>query len=137
MWVAISKNKLLNSLEWGLYLVLSLVSIWFAYGVLDNFFTGKTSFALHEEPVTDHPVISIVFTHQISPSEVEIYYDPNSDLGQKPDYDKLEIGENSVQNQTVILESYWFNAYRYDTCQKRCFSHLESAILLAQIQLYF
>ena len=112
MRVAISKNKVLNSLEWGLYLVLSLVSIWFAYGVLDNFFTGKTSFALHEEPVTDHPVISIVFTHQINPSEVEIYYDPNSDLGQKPDYDKLEIGENSVQNQTVILESYWFNAYR-------------------------
>ena len=113
MRVAISKNKLLNSLEWGLYLVLSLVSIWFASGVLDNFFTGKTSFALHEEPVTNHPVISIVFNHEINPSVIDIYYAPNNEhSNKKPDYHILEIGENSVQNQTIILESYWFNAFR-------------------------
>ena len=114
MRVAISKKKLLNSLERGLFIGLSLIAIWFAYGVLDNFFSGKTSFALHEEPVIDHPVISIIFNHQIpNISEVEIYYIPNSGFSdKKPDYNKLEIGENSIQNQTVILESYWFNAFR-------------------------
>ena len=111
--VAICIKKLLNSLEWVLFIGLGITSIWFAYGVLDNFFSGKTSFALHEEPVTNHPVISIVFNHEINPSVIDIYYAPNNEHSyKKPDYHILEIGENSVQNQTIILENFWFNAFR-------------------------
>ena len=103
----------MNSLEWVLFIGLSILSIWFAYGVLDNFFSGKTSFALHEEPITNHPVISIVFNFQINPSAIDIYYAPNNGHSDKElDYHKLQIGENSVQNQTIILESFWFNAFR-------------------------
>ena len=118
MRTVISKSNILNNLEIALFIVLSLISIWFTHGVLDNFFLGKTSFALNEEPVTDHPIVTLRFDSQLNPSDVDIYYATNYDdhLDEGSQYTKLELGENSVQNKTVILEIletvFSYNAYR-------------------------
>ena len=57
--VAISSNKLCRVLYWTLYLGLWFISGWFASGVLDNYFSKKTSFSLDEEITTKRPVITI------------------------------------------------------------------------------
>ena len=79
MRTVISKSNILNTLEFALFIVLSIISVWFAHGVLDNFFLGKTSFALNEVLVTDHPVVTLRFDSQLNPSDVDIYYATNYD----------------------------------------------------------
>ena len=61
MIVVISANKLLRSFYWAMYLGLCFIGGWFALrsGVLDNYFSRKTSLSLDEEISTKRPVISI------------------------------------------------------------------------------
>ena len=74
----LSKEKLINFLEWALMIGLSIVSGWFASGVIREFFLSKTSFSQYEESVTDYPVILIGVP--INPSEVNITTDVRIDL---------------------------------------------------------
>ena len=73
----ISQKKLVFTLEWALLFGLIIVSGWFAYGVLDNFFSEKSSFSQREEEVKTYPVIVIElidFSGPISLDDVKIYY---------------------------------------------------------------
>ena len=106
----ISQHRVFKILEWILYIGLSIVSGWFASGVLQQFFSNKTSFSQYEEEVTQYPVVTIILTHQASeakPEDVFIEYFTRGMVY----YQKLEIGGNQFHNEEynktekVILES--------------------------------
>ena len=111
-----SKDVILNFLEWILFIVLCIISIGFSYGVLDNFFSMRTSFSQNEEPVYDYPVIAIVFYHKASKvnlADVEIQYARGfNQSGELNGLKKLEIGENHFHNEehnkteTILLENF-------------------------------
>ena len=52
----ISKVRIIKILEWILFIVFIFESVWFVSGVLQHFFSRKTSFTQHKEKVTDYPV---------------------------------------------------------------------------------
>ena len=72
----ISQTKLVIALEWVLFIGLSIVSVWFASGVFENFFSESSSFSLYEEAVTTHPVLVIEIRDfmPISLNDVKIHY---------------------------------------------------------------
>ena len=73
----ISRKKLVFDLEWALLIGLTIASGWFAYGVLDNFFSEKSSFSQTEEAVKSYPVIVIElrdFSGPILLDDVKIHY---------------------------------------------------------------
>ena len=73
----ITKDKIFNILEWILFIGLGIVSGWFASGVLENFFSQKTSFAQYEKIVTEYPVIAIRlhgFPSDINEDNLKIFY---------------------------------------------------------------
>ena len=122
----ISKEAILNFLERGLFIVLCIASIWFAYGVLDNFFSMRTSFSQYEEKVYDYPVIGIKFqrkSSEVNLTDVEIQY---GSIGMKPQLKKLEIGENHFHNEkynkteTILLQN--FKMYQEDLLSFRIIS---------------
>ena len=112
MRCTISKDKAFKILEWILFIGFSIVAGWFASGVLEQFFSRKTSFSQHEEEVTNYPVISIDFNgyqaSEINLTNVIIFYGTR---GMKENHN-LEIGENYFPNEKynktekVILESH-------------------------------
>ena len=105
------KEKAFKIMEWICFIGFSIVAGWFASGVLEQFFSRKTSFSQQEEVVTNYPVISVVFngynTSEINQTNVNFTY--NS--GGMEHYHRLEIGENHFPNdkynktEKVILES--------------------------------
>ena len=72
----ISQTELVIALEWVLFIGLSIVSVWFASGVFENFFSESSSFSLYEEAVTTHPVLVIEIRDfmPISLNDVKIHY---------------------------------------------------------------
>ena len=77
MRCTISTHTVFKILEWIMYVGLSIVSGWFASGVLQQFFSQKTSFSQHEEKVTNYPVVTIFFNRKASEVKIEdvvIYY---------------------------------------------------------------
>ena len=55
------KEKAFKIMEWICFIGFSIVAGWFASGVLEQFFSHKTSFSQHEGVFTKYPVISLVF----------------------------------------------------------------------------
>ena len=73
----ISRKELVFAFEWVLLIGLTIASGWFAYGVLDNFFSEKSSFSQREEAVKSYPVIVIElrdFSGPILLDDVKIHY---------------------------------------------------------------
>ena len=103
----ISQDKLFKIIEWILFIGFSIVAGWFASGVLEQFFSQKTSFAQLEEMVTDYPVITIApLFRQASDTNLTnnviiTYWTEGMMLleGNKPVMQKLEIGENILHNR--------------------------------------
>ena len=107
----IFQEKLINGLEWVLFIGLCIVSGWFAYGVVNQFVSGKTSFAQHEEPMIYYPATIIHFhlkPSQVDFSDVNISYFPTGTRFEK----NLSIGENYFslpgdnKTEVVSLESF-------------------------------
>ena len=73
----IKATKLVIALEWVLFIILCIISGWFASGVFENFFSESSSFSQYEKAVKTHPVIVIElknFFQPISLTDVDIYY---------------------------------------------------------------
>ena len=73
----ISLEKLVIALDWGLFICLTFISIWFASGVFEQFASKRSSFSQQEEKINTHPVIVIEFrdfTGPISMDDVKIRY---------------------------------------------------------------
>ena len=105
----ISQHRVFKILEWVLYIGLSIASGWFASGVLQQFYSNKTSFTQYEEKVTQYPVVTIELRHQVSElkrEDVSIKYKTRG-----MQYQFIEIGENLLHNEKynktekVILDS--------------------------------
>ena len=108
----ITLDKLLKIIEWILFIGFIMASGWFSKGVLQQFFSNKTSFSQYKEKVTDYPVVYIVIQcpeSEINLSSLEIQYRcPTSGMTQNHD---LELGQNHLPNnrynktEIVSLES--------------------------------
>ena len=103
-------DKVFKIVEWFFFIGFVIASGWFASGVLQQFFSHKTSFSQYKEKVTNYPVVSIIFhryTSELNPSEVKIKYKVSG----INDYQFLEVGDNRLHNykynktEMVILES--------------------------------
>ena len=73
----VSHKKLVIALDWGLFIVLTITSIWFASEVFEQFTSKKSSFSQSEEKINRHPVVVIEFrdfSGPISVDDVEIRY---------------------------------------------------------------
>ena len=57
----ISQDKAFKILEWILFIGFSIVAGWFASGVLQHYFSKKTSFSQNEVEDPVYPVVVIVF----------------------------------------------------------------------------
>ena len=72
----IKATKLVIALEWVLFIILCIISGWFASGVFVNFFSESSSFSLYEEAVTTHPVL-VIEVRDFMPiplNDVKIHY---------------------------------------------------------------
>ena len=110
MKYTVSYNKIFKILEWILLIGFTILAGWFASGVLEQYFSHRTSFSQYEKEITDYPVISMVFLNrpalEVNLTNVIINY---YTIGMKTNQ-TLEIGENYFHNdeynktQKVILE---------------------------------
>ena len=109
----ISQEKAFKMIEWILFIGFAITAGWFAHGVLEQFFSIRTSFSQHEEQITEYPVVVMIF-HERPAVEVNLtnviitYGAGEADMFAAQ---KLEIGKNNLQNDEynitveVILES--------------------------------
>ena len=104
------RDKVFKILEWFFFIGFVIASGWFASGVLQQFFSHKTSFSQYKEKVTVYPVVSIFFERlasELNPSDVKIKYGTSG----RSNLHFLEIGENRFCNkkynrtEMVILEN--------------------------------
>ena len=57
-------EKLCKAVSWLMFLGLCVLSAYFMYEVLDQYFSKDTSFKVTEEPLTNYPTITICFTRR-------------------------------------------------------------------------
>ena len=78
MKCTISQDKVFKIIEWIFFIGFSIVAGLFASGVLEQFFSHKTSFSQYEEEVAYYPVISMFFydyqASEVNLTNVEIFY---------------------------------------------------------------
>ena len=140
MRCTISQHMVFKTVEWILYIGLSIVSGWFASGVLQQFFSQKTNFSLLEGKVTHYPLVVMVLSHKASEvkiEDLEIWYQTCGMTGLTDDKGyKLEIGQNELHNDTynktekVLLDS----PQRFDG--KKVFRIIHSTPILEKTRPY-
>ena len=91
------QTKYIQVIEWTLYFGLCGLSVFFMLGVLDNFFSGKTSFSQYEEPIKELPTVMLCFSKSDSGST---RYEYGSDF--KIQYEVLYM--NTFRNQSDFLK---------------------------------
>ena len=104
MMFSISQHKAIKIFEWILFVGFAIIAGWFASGVIDHFFSNRTSFSQYEGEITKYPVV--VMTLKTKDPDLEINY---RSKGMKM-WQKLEIGENHLlndnnQTEKVLLDS--------------------------------
>ena len=106
MHCTISQDRFFKILEWILFIGFIITSGWFTSGVLEQFFSHKTSFSQSKEKVTTYPVVNIDFGHPLS--EVMLKYSNTYEI----ESTYLEMGENPLHNsrfnktEKVVLERH-------------------------------
>ena len=95
----ISQDKLLELLEWILFILFIIIAGWFSSGVIQHFFSKKTSFSQYEVEIKKYPVISIIFVgykaSEVNLTNVKIFYHTKGMKG----YHELQTGENHLHNE--------------------------------------
>ena len=106
----ISQDKVFKIIEWILFIGFIMASGWFSQGVLQQFFSNKTSFAQYKEKVSDYPVVYIVIN--CPDSEINLsYWDVKYKASGMAGYQNLTLGENHLPNdnynktEIIIFES--------------------------------
>ena len=74
---SIIQVKYFKAIEWILFFVLCGISAVFMYGVLDKFFSGKTSFTQSESSIKELPTITLCFSN---PDSRKTDYEYGSDF---------------------------------------------------------
>ena len=102
--------KYFQVIEWILYFCFCGLSVIFMHGVLDNFFSGKTSFSQSEETIKELPTIMICFSKpNISQSEYKYRSDFKieykiSDKNWNPETTFLKEGTNKLFGEILWLQ---------------------------------
>ena len=112
MKFTITQDKAFKIIEWILFIGFSIVAGLFASGVIQHFFSQKTSFSQLEEKITEYPVVIIapVAHSDVNLNNFKIMYWANG-MKYQPSLWKLELGENNFYNyihnttEKVILQS--------------------------------
>ena len=98
----ISHYKVFKIIEWTLFIGFIMASGWFSKGVLQQFFSNKTSFSQYKEKVTDYPVVNIVINcpeSEINLSSLEVKYTTSGMTASgMTAFQNLELGENHLLN---------------------------------------
>ena len=100
------KYTVFKILEWILFIGFAIIAGWFASGVIEHFFSRKSSFSQHEEEVTKYPVVVI----KAPDNQINVKINYRSRGMMSSQHQKLEIGENQFQNdknnktEKVILD---------------------------------
>ena len=104
------QNKSIQLIEWTLFFGLCVLSAFFMHGVLDKFFSGKTSFNQSQEPIKELPTIMICFSKSNSRkieyeygSDFKIYYERSTsarNLAYNNDF--LKEGENTTTMEEIV-----------------------------------
>ena len=85
------QDKIFKIIEWTLFIGFIMASGWFSHGVLQQFFSRKTSFSQYKEKVSDYPVVNIECPgSEINQSYLEMKY-RTSGMAR---YQNLELGES-------------------------------------------
>ena len=100
-------------IEWSLFIGLCGLSAFFMHGVLDNYFSRKTSFAQSEESVTELPTITFCFPESNSPN-IEYRYGIDFVIEYKLFYrnantDSIFLREGSFTKTNVPMGMSKFN----------------------------
>ena len=101
------QDKAFQILEWIFFIGFSIVALWFASGVLEQFFSHKTSFSQYEEEVAYYPVISMFFydyqASEVNLNDTKIFYgNPNPDNIKKMGYAYADRA-TATKNQKILL----------------------------------
>ena len=84
--------KYIQVIEYAFNFCLLGLSVYFMYGVLDKFFSGKTSFSQHDVPVNELPTIVLCFSNKYDSRNID--YEYGSDF--KIEYEFYKNGLHSV-----------------------------------------
>ena len=103
-----NKEKFWKILHWMLDPVLAFISIFFVLGVLQDYISEKTDFAVEEVQIEEHPTLTLTFGHPLSLnrfffslSEIDIYYYKTSSEGAWYS-GPLKLGENYHDGEESI-----------------------------------
>ena len=89
------------SIGWIIYLLLMIISLWFAWEELDKFFKQDTSIQLYEEKIEIHPTIVVCMGSSKYEADFFIKYG----VAELLDWTNLTIGQNYLDtlNETVTI----------------------------------
>ena len=112
-------------LEWGFYLFLFLISIYFAWEVLDKFNSQDRGIRHREEDVKEHPTIIFCNSTAIYGQDFNITYKTlnGMSLGQVKDSVLLKLDENLLElsGEKIFLKEIYtiFDGVCYNLTAKR------------------
>ena len=135
--------KYFQIIEWILYFCLCGLSVIFMYGVLDKFFSGKTSFSQSEESIKELPTIMICFSKpNLSQSEYEYRSDFKieyrlNDRNWRPETTFLKEGTNKLFGEILWLQKVatQFQGYCYNLTSVLTNKYMMKQ--LTEIMIYF
>ena len=116
------QSKYIQAIEWILYFGLCGLSAFFMHGVLEKFFSGKTSFTLSEESVKELPTFMLCFSNS-NLSNIEYEYGTDFKIKFQTSYRNSypyvflkEGGNSTLLGETIRLEKittmYLGNCYK-------------------------
>ena len=88
--------------------VLAFISIFFVIGVLQDYISEKTDFAIEEVPIQEHPTMTLTFGHPLSLnrfffnlSEIDIFYYKSTNDESRLSV-LLKLGDNHLDDKEII-----------------------------------
>ena len=131
-----SLTKYFKITEWILYLGLCILSAYFMEGVLDKYFSEKTSFTQSEEPIEDAPVITICFTESEYEYGSDFILEYGFHIGEVFHSIILKAGESlTLLEKDVYLEK--LTTLNFGNCYKISSKSPPITKIFAQISLHF
>ena len=136
---ATSQVKYFKVIEWTLFLGLSGISAIFMWGVLEKFFSGKTSFTQVEEPIKELPTITLCLSMPDS-RKIEYQYGKDFEItyrisAENSDYSIIlkEREKSSLFGEEIYLQKFitvlFKNCYKISSILSNGYMIKESTII--------
>ena len=79
---SISKNKILSTLDWFLFLIFCIVAFVFCWPMVKSYDSKKTSFSQHTEKIIERPSITICFQARTDKEGTQLFTSLKADFCQ-------------------------------------------------------